>query len=44
LDAQDAENEFAWPFDTLIAWSSSPKSFLKTSRRQIMRSQGHSPT
>jgi hypothetical protein len=45
FDAQDTRNEFELRFHTLKhRLSTSPKSFFKTPRRQIMSSQGHSPT
>jgi hypothetical protein len=45
FDAQGVENDFAWPFDIFKHhYIDFTKVFFKTSRRQIIRSQGHSPT
>jgi hypothetical protein len=45
LDAQDAENEFVWPFDTLEhRFIDFTIVAFKKSRRQIMSSPGHSHT
>jgi hypothetical protein len=42
FNVQEAQNEYAWPFDTMQhRFVDSPKSFLKT---RIMSSQGHSRT
>jgi hypothetical protein len=45
LDVQEAQNEFVWPFDSRkYCYIDFTKVVFKTSRSQIMRSHGHSPT